>query len=117
MATFEQAYCQRHGCSPAQFTEQVFWRCLPPLARLALPSLIAMFNPIYFSPDHELIQAAGRADNMSQIDHQIMEFQDDSRNDDWWRRRARVRISTRRLRRLAHQYFPRESRNTPVPGR
>lgn len=107
MRTLAQLYAEKNHCPESDCARRLFHDCLHRRAYLALPSVITMFNPLFFSADHELIQAAGRATDPAQLERAIMDFQSDSRNYGWWRRRAGIRVSVRRLRRLARGCFPR----------
>jgi hypothetical protein len=110
MNSFQETYCAGTGCSPVQFRRRVFWRCLPPMTRLAAP-LFGGMNSEYFSADRDLIASAGRAASVAQIRDEIRDYFHDPRNQLWLRGKLRLRLSTARLRALARAYLPDE----PVP--
>ena len=102
MATFAQLYCAQTGCAPHKFRQRIFWRTLHwhavPLAPLLLIS-------DYFESDRDLIDACSHATHMQQIHEEIRDHPVNPHHGRWLHRYARVRISTRRLRRLAARYL------------
>ncbi len=102
--SFKERYCAATGCAERAFTGQVLWACL---YRGAWPwALWARFAaPEFFAADRELIDAVGGAKSLAQVERELRDFSTDSRNREWWRRVVRLRISTRRLRRLARRYL------------
>lgn len=104
MPTFQQAFCAAHRCSIAEFTARVFWRTLPPHAWL-IARLLGGSQSRFFAADRAFIASAGGASNLAQIREEIRDFCLNSENRRWWRRRAHVRISCRRLKALARRYL------------
>lgn len=102
--TFKTAYCTSLACPPEQFDQQVFRRILH---RRILPAAVVLhaINPHFFQVDFELIRAAGEAADSRQLEEYLQEHRLDSRNLHWARRCAFLRVSTRRLRRLARQIW------------
>lgn len=100
--TFKTAYCTAHACPPEHFDRQVFRAVLH---RRGLPAavLVRLVNPGFFQADFELIRAAGEATDSRQLEECLQDYRFDSRNLHWARRRVFLRVSTRRLRRLAHR--------------
>lgn len=98
--TFKTAYCTAHACPPEHFGRRVFRAVLH---RRVLPASVAlrMLNPDFFQADFDLIRAAGEATNAHQLEEYLQEYRLDSCHLHWARRRAFLRVSTRRLRRLA----------------
>lgn len=103
--TFQDRYCAAHHCTPPEFCRRVFWRSLH---RHALP--LALVHPDFFVADRELIELAGRVRTMHELHGEIRDYLVDRRVHTWWRGRAHVRVSTRRLRALARPYL-----SAPVP--
>jgi hypothetical protein len=68
----------------------------------------------YFSVDRELIRACGSVRSMGQLNEELAEYVVDHRNRGWLRRRARVRVSTQRLRRLARSHLAPQSATSPT---
>ncbi|HEY1111719.1 MAG TPA: hypothetical protein VGE76_23895 [Opitutaceae bacterium] len=100
--TFKAAYCTTHACPPEHFGSRVFRKVIH---RRAMPAAIVLrtLNPDFFQADFELIQAAGEATDARQLEEHLQDYRLDSRNLRWARRCAFLRISTRRLRRLARK--------------
>jgi len=70
----------------------------------------------YFAVDREFIALAGRTRTIAQLQVEIQDYVMDHRNRGWWRRRAQVRVSTRRLRRLAHAHLGAGPSPVATPG-
>lgn len=98
--TFKTAYCIAHRCPPERFGDRVFRTTLH---RRTLPVALILrrLKSELFEADFELIRAAGDATDPRQLEEYVQEYRLDSRNLSWARRAALLRISTRRLRRLA----------------
>lgn len=98
--TFKTAYCTAHACPPEHFGRRVF---LAALHGRALPAawVLYLLKPGFFQADFELIRAAGEATDSRQLEEYLQEYRLDSHNLHWARRHAFLRVSTRRLRRLA----------------
>ncbi len=73
-------------------------------ARLLRPLLVAMQHD-YFAPDRELVLALADVTRMAQVEAEIREYVTDHRNANWLRGRAKLRISTRRVRSLVRSYL------------
>ncbi|MBS0631599.1 MAG: hypothetical protein JSS11_06770 [Verrucomicrobia bacterium] len=116
MRTLAQSYAEKNHCPETDCERRLFLACLHRRAFFAFPSVVAMFNPLFFSADHELIRAAAHATDLAQLERAITDFQSDSRNYEWWRRRMRLRVSVSRLRRLARQHLPRSGDGSRPPA-
>ena len=112
MPTFREAYCAKHGCSPEQFANRVFWHALYPHAVPVAPLLIWL-NYDYFSPDRSLIANAADATSVARVREEVRDYFWDSSNRGWLRRSARVRVSGERLKNLSRRYLPERA---PSPG-
>lgn len=104
LITFREKYCAASGCRPEEFPCRLFWRCLHRHAVPLVP-LITALHPDYFSPDRELISLVARTRTMKELNEEIRDFMNDTRNHRWWRMRVHVRVSTQRLRRVARPYL------------
>ena len=104
VTTFLEKYCAARGCRREEFIPHLFRRSLHRHA-LLLALVVAAVRHNHFAPDQELIGLAGRARTMRELDDERRDFRHDARNRHWWRTRARLRVSTRRLRRIAGLYL------------
>lgn len=96
--TFLDAYCRLHGCAEAVFLRRVFWQAMYPHARLV--ALVCGRGAECFDADRALITYCGRLTSLRQIDQELTEFAS-LRNRGFLRRQCRIRVSGRRLKRLA----------------
>jgi hypothetical protein len=108
--TFEEVYCAHHRCTAQEFSRGIFWLALH---RHALPLAPLLLWGKYFAADRELIVACGRARSMRQIREEIEQHGCHPHNVGWLRQRCAIRISIRRLHRLARNYLPGSS--LPLP--
>ena len=113
MATFAELYCTRNGCPPQAFRRRIFWRTL---RWRAVPFAPLLLLGEYFIADDELIDGCGRATRMQQICEEIQDHPFHPRSRGWLRRHAKVRVSTRRLRRLAESYLAKSNHPAPTNG-
>ena len=79
-----------------------------------LPPVLGLVWRDYFSVDHGLIGCIGSVRSMGQLNAELGDYVVDRRNRGWWRRRARVRVSTQRLRRLARSHLGPRNEERPV---
>jgi hypothetical protein len=96
--TLEEVFAARHGCTPEQFQRRMFWRTLHWHALFLAPLFLI---GRYFSVDFALIASCGHARSMEFIREETEAYRTDPRNAAWLRRRAKIRISTRKLLRMA----------------
>jgi hypothetical protein len=96
--TFLDAYCRLNGCAEGAFLRRIFWQAIYPHARLV--ALVCGRGAEYFEVDRALITYCGRLTSLRQIDQELKEFAS-LRNRGFLRRQCRIRVSGRRLRRLA----------------
>lgn len=104
VTTFQEKYCAARGCRREEFIPQIFWRALHRHA-LVLAPVVATMRRDHFAVDRELIAIAGRVRTLRELDEELRDFRHDARNRHWWRTRVRLRLSTRRLRRIAGTYL------------
>lgn len=103
--TFRERYCIACDCRPDRFGREIFRRCLHPHAWIAVSWLVPLW-PEYFAADRELIARVACARTLGDINEEIRDYAHDRRNHGWWRGRAHLRLSTRRLRALARAHLP-----------
>jgi|HubBroStandDraft_5_1064220.scaffolds.fasta_scaffold585573_2 hypothetical protein len=113
MKTFEEYFCEANKCAPENFSRQIFWRCLH---RHALPvaPFILIFRPRYFDADRELIAEIRKAVRMNQVWEEVREYFINPKHVGWFRRKANIRLSARRVIHLAREYLP-SSGSPPAP--
>jgi hypothetical protein len=92
-----EIFCAAEECPDSEFAPRLFWQALPPWVR-PLAWGVWCCNRPYFQTDFELLSAVGWARTERDLEREISEFRSDGRNATFWRRRLRLRISTRRLR-------------------
>ena len=102
MRTFEESYCDRHRCTPAQFRRWVFWSTLH---RHALPIAPLLLIGDHFSADFGLISSCGRAQTQQHIVEEMEDHRYHPLNTGWLRLGLGLRVSTHRLRKLAREYL------------
>lgn len=104
LSTLRARVCAARRWSPEEFGRRLFWLCLH---RRAVPwvPMLRLLDPEYFAPDFELVARAAGVRTWRELREEIRDFTTDSRNAKWLRRQGRVRISTRRLQRLARPYL------------
>lgn len=103
VSTFSKLYCERQGCAVLEFRGKVFWLTLH---WYAVPLAPLLMIGRHFESDRALIAVCGRASRMRQVFEAIADYSGNKYNDGWLRRQVKLRVSTRRLRRLAARYLP-----------
>jgi hypothetical protein len=103
--SFEELFCEANRCQLAEFSQKVFWECLYRHA-LPLAPFLLLFNSRHFDADRQLIQEVRRAERLDQVWEAVRDFFVDPRHAGWLRRQGNIRISGRRLIRLARVYLP-----------
>lgn len=96
--TWLEIYCARQRCTATQFHRRIF--------RLGLHRHALVFAPLlrlgsHFESDDELVVACGRARSLQEVHDAVESFRYHPKNRSWLRRQAALRISIRRLYRLA----------------
>jgi hypothetical protein len=113
MADFRELYSTIHGCKAEEFPQQIFCACLS--RKALLPGRWLADHPA-FRPERELISALSRTTSWVQFSEELHYFTN-RRSLNWWRRKAGLRLSTRRLRALGEACFAAgnvERRSSPV---
>lgn len=96
--TFREAYCRKHGCEPGDFLYRALWTTIYPQAQF-----VALFlgpRAECFTADRALIEYCGGLHSLEQIDAELAEFSS-LRKRGFARRFLRIRVSGRRLKKLA----------------
>jgi len=94
--TFAHKFCRHFEVPMERFTAELLRRTLYGHARLLLR--LGSFDAL--SPDRDFARSVGRLTRPRDFTAEIREFQLDRRNTRFWRRRARLRVSVRRMQRV-----------------
>ena len=103
--SFAEAFCKRFGCREETYETSVLWRCLA--CRLSLIArLVAIALPSFFRDELEAIRRLGTMRNAEEF---LRELDDVDyvahRRGGFFRLRAGLRVSVRRLDRLQASLF------------
>jgi len=93
---------ESHGCSrpTSPSAERPFFlEALYPHARL-FRGILLFYEPRYFDADHDLVTSIATVKSRRELSVELHRFHHHPFNHGWLRRTLRMRISTRRLRRL-----------------
>jgi hypothetical protein len=115
MRTFQQIYCDRHRCSPADYHRRLFWQCLYPHA-VPFAWLLRVLRPRYFVADDALIRLVADAVTMRVVREEVRDYFWDSNNRGWLRRVANLRVSGQRLKNVARAYLPESEPGLQLPA-
>jgi hypothetical protein len=86
----------------------LFFDCAP-LHALIVALIIDNPGATFFAPDRGLVARVATAHSIDEVHAAISEFRQDPANEGWLRRVGGVRISTRRLARIAARCFAAET--------
>lgn len=100
--TLQERICAARRWRAEELGQRLFWHCLHRRAVLLAP-VVRLFDAEYFAPDRELLARAAGTRSLRQLREEIRDFTTDPRNERWLRQHGRVRVSTRRLQRLARE--------------
>ena len=98
-----EAFCRNHDCRDEDFLRRVFWQTIYPHARVVV--LLRGFRAECFAVDRALLDYCGRLTSLRQIDAELAEFSNFG-NRGFARRVCRLRVSGRRLKKLAAAHLP-----------
>jgi hypothetical protein len=111
-ATFAARFCAHQGIPFDQFQEVLLQRTLHRSA-LQVRTLLNLKRN-FFAPDREFIESVGRASNMRELEAVINDFSDSRTNDGLLRGTLKMRVSARKLRRIARQYLQHRRSGDPA---
>jgi len=100
MESFLERFCAAHRCREDEFVEKVFWQCIYPHA-IGLVPFLGGWRSEHFSADRDLIAGAGSATRMEQVREEVRDFIMSRDNRGALRQHLRIRVSAKRLLRLA----------------
>lgn len=100
--TLAELYCARHGLNADECVETLLNASLYPHARF-FARWLRMFRPRHFAADYEFVMSVGCLRRFRDFPVEADEFAQHPDNRGLLRRTLNLRVSTRRLRRLARQ--------------
>jgi hypothetical protein len=106
---FKSLFCEKFGCSPAEYEEWAFRKCLFWHARLLAP-VFRTINPDFFLEDFKFIRYVGESVGVREANLDVLNYNDANRgNPSFLRTGLKLRVSGRKASRLVHQ-LSRETR-------
>jgi len=75
---FKPLFCQHFHCSPAEYEERAFRKCLPWHARLLAP-VVRILSPDFFAADLSFIRDFGSVSSWREVHSDIGSFQEVNR--------------------------------------
>ena len=103
-ATLSSLYCDKFKCPPTDFEKKVLWRCMHPLA-VPLASGMWLVHRRHFQTDLTLIEGVKQATTYREVKDQISFACTPHRPLNYLRIIFNIRMSKRRLQRLARELF------------
>ena len=103
--TLSEHFAALHPARPAEVARRLFWACLHRRGLVLVP-ILAVACRDFFAADRALLERVARVRTVEELEEEIHDFRTDARNQTWWRKVGRVRVSTRRLRRVVRPYLP-----------
>lgn len=101
--SYKAAFCQKAGCAPDRFPEEVFRRCLYPHA-VPLAFLMGRLSSRVFSEDRKAIEQFGLSSSVGEVRNVIEDLRYvNHTNKSWLRTTLKIRVSGRRLFMLAEK--------------
>jgi hypothetical protein len=103
--SFADLFCARFRCAPSSYERKALSACLYWHARLIVPWL-RFLMPGFCAGDLEFIRSLGQATNYDEAQSEVLFFQENNmRDQNVVRATLRLRISSRKARRLARDTF------------
>jgi hypothetical protein len=102
---FKSLFCERFGCSPAEYEKRAFRKCLFWHARFFAP-LVRAIDREFFVEDFKFIRYLGDSIGRREANVELLDFNDSNRRH--WRllrTTLKIRVSGRKAIRLASQLF------------
>ena len=105
--------CSRFKCTPSEYEDKAFNKCLYWHARLLAP-FVRLLAPDFFAEDYKFIRYFGAATDFKDARIDALNFQEANRgNPGMWRTGFKIRVSGRKASRLARRLFPNQKKPTP----
>jgi len=99
--TFAAKFCAHYHITMEHYEDTVLERTLYPVARHLQTFLAVRAN--YFAPDRDFVRGVGRSTRMRDFEQEVQDYVHDPANRGFLRKTLGLRISTRRMRRIAHE--------------
>jgi len=102
---FKSLFCQRFGCSPAEYEEKAFRKCLFWHARLLAPA-IRVIDRDFFREEFKLIGYLGEAEAAREATADLMEYSLLNRGRGrFWQTGFKLRVSGQKASQMVFQLF------------
>ncbi len=98
LITFAEKFCAQRHLAPEKYEAAVLRLTLHAPARVLRPVLALV--PDYFVADREFVRGVGRIRLLREFEGEAFDYAHDPLNRGWLRRGLRLRVSTRKMRRL-----------------
>ncbi len=99
MESLQKAFCRKFSCPPEEFERKAFAAVVYPHVRIFL--LLGGYRSDYFGPDRAVVSYCGRLCSRVELDRELGEFAQMPENRKFLRSVLRLRVSGRRIKRLA----------------
>ncbi len=100
----QEIFCENFKCPVEEYEERLFWMCLKP--NVILPTrIIWIFHRNYFYNDIEMLRQLGRTSNTRELRYEIESFRHHNPPRGFIRRDLKIRVSGRRLLKIASRLF------------
>ena len=98
-------FCARFRCSPEEYEERAFVKCLPWYARILAP-LLRKLKSDFFAEDFRFLRYLGTTTGGRDVNSEVIAFQDKNRaKGNFIRTGFRLRVSGRKAAALAQDLF------------
>ena len=105
---FRRLFCERFGCTEAEYAERALEMCLYPQAKMVAP-ILRILSPRYFAGDLQFLDYLGNTPDMREADVEVRNYsQMNQLQRGFLRHGLRLRISGRRVAKLAASTFEEE---------
>lgn len=100
----QEIFCERFKCPPNKFEEKLFWMCVRPNV-LWIAKICWIFYRRMFATDLEMLRQLGRTSTTRELRFELESFRHYHPPRGFLRRELKVRVSGRRLLKVASRLF------------
>ncbi len=100
----QEIFCENFKCPVDKYEERLFWMCLRPNV-IPLARIIWILHRNFFFNDIEMLRQLGRTSNTRELRYEIESFRHSNPPRGFIRRDLKVRVSGRRLLKIASKLF------------